>query len=63
MIAKYNQGSALSARGAYRKDIQANHAQLKNTLPHTNVLQVLNIGHLGKSIGTHGLISEVNIFG
>ena len=63
MIAKHNQESALSARGAYREDIQANHAQSKSTLPHTNVLQISNVEYLVESIGTHGLTSEVNIFG
>jgi hypothetical protein len=63
MIAKHNQELALSARGAYREDIQANHAQLKSTLLHTNVLQILNIEYLVESIRTHGLTSEVNIFG
>jgi hypothetical protein len=63
MIAKHNQGLALPTRGAYREDIQANHAQLKSTLLHTNVLQILNVEYLVESIGTHGLTSEVNIFG
>ena len=63
MIAKHNQESALSAREAYREDIQANHAQLKSTLPHTNVLQILNVEYLVESIRTYGLTSEVNIFG
>ena len=63
MIAKHNQESALSARGAYREDVQANHAQLKSTLPHTNVLQILNVEYLVENIGTHGLTSEVNILG
>ena len=63
MIAKHNQELALSARRAYRKDIQANHAQLKSTLLHTDVLQILNVEYLVESIGTHGLTSEVNILG
>ena len=63
MIAKHSQELALSARGAYREDVQANHAQLKSTLLHTNVLQILNIEHLVESIGTHGLTSKVNIIG
>ena len=63
MITKHNQESALPAKGAYRENVQANHAQLKSTLPHTNVLQILNVEHLVESIGTHGLTSEVNILG